>query len=783
MKVLFIANEWEIGGATNSLKQLVLDLKEYDVSSVVLTPIKNGNIYSFCKNNNIEVKYLKYSKIAFGLTNNKLKNYIKTLIIPFFSLYSYLLNKIALKKIHRLIDIESIDYIHTNLMRDEIGLLIAKKYKIKHIVHLREYGKLDFNCKYFRHDIYEYFNNNTDMFIAISESVKEFFVKNGLDKEKIRVIYNGVKSNVLTKSNKDFNNNDINIVAVGAISPSKGQIQIIEALNILNNNKIKLHLYGMIEEKYKKFLLTQIKKYNLKEQIVFEGYSEDVCNKLKEYDIGITSSISEAFGRVTIEYMFAKIPVIVSNTGANSELVKNEETGLIYECGNPSDLANKIKKLIRYDRLREELVENAFSFANSTFKSKHNAKNIFSLYEELSKNNNNQKMNIVVATPIYKICGRENIFRDTECVHDLIKYWKENIKVIVPYYRSVKNIFSFFSKKNLYYYVNGHQYNCDGIDVIMIDWQNIFPKQIHKHVSYRVHKIVNKCIISDDNNLDLIIVHIPSATLFINKLFNCKCKKIAVLHYTDVNYYYKKKEKFINYLHSNFDIVFCRSFSIYQKFKEFGLKNLSTNIIFSGVPITNHSGTIPNKFTSPKIKVLYVGKLIERKNLDILIKALNNCTNFDWELNIIGTGPFENKYKELSEKLNLSSKVLFLGKKEKKEVFKYMQYSDIFCMPSIRETFGLVYLEAMSNGCITIGTQGEGIDGIIKNDINGYLTNPNVEDLSNLIHKIISMDETKRKKIITEAIKTANYYNEEDMSKYYYERVKKVAYNNEKKEY
>ena len=57
-------------------------------------------------------------------------------------------------------------------------------------------------------------------------------------------------------------------------------------------------------------------------------------------------------------------------------------------------------------------------------------------------------------------------------------------------------------------------------------------------------------------------------------------------------------------------------------------------------------------------------------------------------------------------------------------------------MPSINEGFGIVYLEAMKAGCITIGTKGEGIDGFIENGKNGFLVNPNVDEIVKLIDEI-----------------------------------------------
>ena len=145
-------------------------------------------------------------------------------------------------------------------------------------------------------------------------------------------------------------------------------------------------------------------------------------------------------------------------------------------------------------------------------------------------------------------------------------------------------------------------------------------------------------------------------------------------------------------------------------------------------------------------------------------------SNFDvdtWELNVIGAGPFEKEYKNLVKKLSLEKNVNFLGTFNKKKVFEYMSESDIFCMPSVKETLGLVYLEAMMNGCITIGTINEGIDGIIVDGKNGFLVSPSVESIISIISRIYAMDDKSKKAIIENAINTGLYYNEDDMSKKY----------------
>ena len=90
------------------------------------------------------------------------------------------------------------------------------------------------------------------------------------------------------------------------------------------------------------------------------------------------------------------------------------------------------------------------------------------------------------------------------------------------------------------------------------------------------------------------------------------------------------------------------------------------------------------------------------------------------ELVIVGDGEELNHLKKLSEGF---SNIIFKGYLKHEQTIEEMKQSDIFILTSENETFGMVYLEAMGAGCITVGLAGDGIDGILKNKQNGYLCN------------------------------------------------------------
>ena len=379
-RILFIANEIQIGGATKELIHLASNLKS-EFKPIILMN-KLGPLSEMCERLNIEYAVLKYKAFSIGEGSTKMKRIIKKLLVPFLKFEYLMCNKIALYRIKYLIDMEKISLIHTNVNRDDFGALLSRKYNIPHVWHLREFGDSDYKCYYFRKNYIDFMNKNTESFIAISKVIQESFIKKGIDAKKIPVIYDGIKIN--KDFNKKINDNKLRILFMGNIQEAKGQIELIEALhllpvNVLNN--IYVDFYGAGGKDYIKFLKRKVNEYSLK-NIKFNGYTHDIEKIIKNYDVGIMCSKSEAFGLVTIEYMTNKLITIVPNTGACPELV-TKNSGFIYEHGNYKNLSDIIFKI--YNMTLEEkynLSQNGFERAKF-FSSKNNARKIEKLYEQL----------------------------------------------------------------------------------------------------------------------------------------------------------------------------------------------------------------------------------------------------------------------------------------------------------------------------------------------------------------------------------------------------------------
>lgn len=135
--------------------------------------------------------------------------------------------------------------------------------------------------------------------------------------------------------------------------------------------------------------------------------------------------------------------------------------------------------------------------------------------------------------------------------------------------------------------------------------------------------------------------------------------------------------------------------------------------------------------------ILYVGQLKERKGLPYLIGAMKivheKIKNVG--LVIIGQGSEEKSLREKVNQNKLSEVVHFLGVRQHRAVLAYMNLADIFVLPSLEEAFGIVLVEAMSQGLPIVATRIQGIPYIVKDGINGFLVPTSNDTL--LAEKII----------------------------------------------
>jgi glycosyltransferase involved in cell wall biosynthesis len=255
----------------------------------------------------------------------------------------------------------------------------------------------------------------------------------------------------------------------------------------------------------------------------------------------------------------------------------------------------------------------------------------------------------------------------------------------------------------------------------------------------------------------------PSGILFADKLGVPFC---AGIHNSDLEvltnplykfHFRKRMKRALN----NAKAIACRSYVIKNKLlKLFPEYEKKTFVIPSGIETKQTNRNL----ASSGLKVLTCANFKKRKNIDKVIRACQK----NFELTVIGDGNIRKKLEKLDKN------VKFTGWLKPDEVLNQMSLHDIFILPSVGETFGMVYLEAMSQGCITICTENDGIDGIIKDGENGFLTEPTVEGIKKVLERIKKLDPNERKLLVQNAISTVQKLTPSQCANDYLQKLLKI---------
>ncbi len=317
-------------------------------------------------------------------------------------------------------------------------------------------------------------------------------------------------------------------------------------------------------------------------------------------------------------------------------------------------------------------------------------------------------MKILVITDLYPI--KEDEVYTPRTIYNFVQSWRKlgcDVKIIKPNFL----LNSFLRKKP--FYKSGVYGQVENINYFSPFFGNVKEK------------------ITTSFTPDIVIAHMPSGLIFANKL---GLPFVAGVHVSDLevltnplySIYFKAE---VEKAYQNALKIACRSEVLRQKFlKLYPQFEDKTFVAPSGI-----SCEIIQKIwqNNERIKVLTCGQFIKRKNIDKVIEACDKFENID--LTVIGSGKLEKKLKKISKK------PIFTGNIPHSEVLAKMRESDIFILPSINETFGMVYLEAMASGCITVCTKDDGVAGIIKDEVNGFLTEP--DKLAEAIKQILNRDD------------------------------------------
>jgi glycosyltransferase involved in cell wall biosynthesis len=172
---------------------------------------------------------------------------------------------------------------------------------------------------------------------------------------------------------------------------------------------------------------------------------------------------------------------------------------------------------------------------------------------------------------------------------------------------------------------------------------------------------------------------------------------------------------------------------------------------------SNVFGKMPNIIRQKKI--VFLGRLVQGKGADLLIKAFSNIKS-EWQLSIIGLGPQQNSLHSLVENLGIEKNVKFYGPQEGNKLVELLNQAEVMVVPSVwKEPFGIVALEGLACGCAVLVADGGGLVDAIGQCGLTFRCN-DIEDLSEKLSLLINDDMLRNNLQLTASSHLKNFSRE-----------------------
>lgn len=233
-----------------------------------------------------------------------------------------------------------------------------------------------------------------DLTIAISDAVKDHLVKDfKVDKQNVKVVYNGIDIEKFSQGYSDAQKDetkkalglakdDLVIGIIARLSDVKGHAYLIEAVNIILKKGLDVKLLIVGDGPMKERLVALGSKLSISDKLIFKDSYLNTRIPLSVMDVFVMPSVQEGLGLAILEAAGMARPIVATDVGGISAIVKNKITGLLVPPKDPNSLADTLFVLLKDETLRKDLGKNAQEFVIKNFSLETMSKNIEEVYQQ-----------------------------------------------------------------------------------------------------------------------------------------------------------------------------------------------------------------------------------------------------------------------------------------------------------------------------------------------------------------------------------------------------------------
>lgn len=367
-KIIFLSHSSNLFGAEASLFTLAKTLDPGKYEKLVICPGKGMLVEELAK--------AGIPHMVIPMTNwvSPVSHWSRARLLNVSRLSNVLIAR-EIKRVDRVVKEFDCEALVSNTVTINHGALISAENGIPHIWYIHELlseGSLWFDKISHVRKIIDFVVKNSDRLVFCSNITYKAFIDNSDAKmaqvisEKKHILFPLSDPIPVPGPTEKSRGNEHRISVVGAISPYKGQMDVLEAfINIRKNIPgWVLEFAGpVINNRYYSELKKTINKNDMKKQVKFRGFQPDIYTYLSGVDILVVPSWVETFGKTALDAMLSGVPVIISKNSGICELLEDRINAVFIDIKSPVNISAAIMELVRDDQLRDTVRDNGYKRA------------------------------------------------------------------------------------------------------------------------------------------------------------------------------------------------------------------------------------------------------------------------------------------------------------------------------------------------------------------------------------------------------------------------------------
>ncbi len=369
MKILHLISGGDSGGAKTHLKNLVYKLSEY--ATITVACLMEGDFYTdFAANYKDTVLFKQKNRMDLSVAS-AIANKLRT---------------------------ENYDLLHVHGARANfVSVFLKKKINIPIVTTMHSDYLLDFD-DFFKKLVFTNMNRfalrKIDYFIAVSDAFSTMLRERNFRPNSIQTVYNGMNFSAVPQTVTDketfarnygiaYNKDYIYVGILARLDLVKDIATFVRCAAKAHRQNPRLRFLIGGDGAERKNLEALARNLGVGEGLQFLGYVSDNYGFLNFIDINTLTSLCESFPYSMLEGAAMHLPMVASRVGGIPALVRDGETGFLFDVGNYNEMASHILTLADDPALLRQMGENIYTFATEQFSDDSFARKHIEMYKNV----------------------------------------------------------------------------------------------------------------------------------------------------------------------------------------------------------------------------------------------------------------------------------------------------------------------------------------------------------------------------------------------------------------